>query len=78
MTTYRLNEHAPQLASDAWIAPGAQVVGRACLEAACSVWFGSVIRADNEANDIGSGSSAQERAILHVDPCSSRCMRREP
>jgi carbonic anhydrase/acetyltransferase-like protein (isoleucine patch superfamily) len=43
MTTYRLNEHAPQIASDAWIAPGARVVGRACLEPASSVWFGAVI-----------------------------------
>jgi carbonic anhydrase/acetyltransferase-like protein (isoleucine patch superfamily) len=68
MTTYRLNEHAPQIASDAWIAPGARVVGRACLEPASSVWFGAVIRADNETIHIGSGSNIQEGAVLHVDP----------
>ena len=68
MTQYRLNEFAPQVSPDAWIAPGAHVVGRVHLEAACSVWFGAVIRADNEPIHIGAGSNIQEGAVLHVDP----------
>lgn len=68
MTVYRLGEQQPQLDRDTWVAPSAQVVGNVHLEAGCSVWFGAVVRADNEPMHIGAGSNVQDGAVLHSDP----------
>lgn len=68
MTVYRLGEKQPHLDPDNWVAPSAQVIGHVHLEAGCSVWFGAVIRADNEPMHIGAGSNVQDGAVLHSDP----------
>jgi carbonic anhydrase/acetyltransferase-like protein (isoleucine patch superfamily) len=68
MTVYRLGEQQPHLDQDTWVAPSAQVVGNVHLEAGCSVWFGAVVRADNEPMRIGAGSNVQDGAVLHSDP----------
>lgn len=68
MTVYRLGEQQPHLDQDTWVAPSAQVIGRVHLEVGCSVWFGAVIRADNEPMHIGAGSNVQDGAVLHSDP----------
>lgn len=68
MTAYRIKDHTPAIDADAWVAPGATVVGDVRLAADASVWFGAVIRADNEPIQIGRGSNVQENAVLHVDP----------
>ncbi len=58
----------PEIDPSAWVAPGAHVIGQVCLEANASVWFGAVIRADNEPIIVGQNSNIQEGAVLHVDP----------
>lgn len=68
MTIYRLGEHAPTLAARVWVAPSAQVMGNVHLGADCSVWFGAMVRADNEPMHIGVGSNVQDGAVLHSDP----------
>ncbi|UCH17267.1 MAG: gamma carbonic anhydrase family protein [Burkholderiales bacterium] len=68
MPTYRLGEDAPDLAPDAWVAPGAHVIGRVRLAAQASVWFGAVLRGDNEPIAIGARSNVQDGAVLHTDP----------
>lgn len=68
MTVYRLGKQQPHLDQDTWVAPSAQVIGHVHLEAGCSVWFGAVIRADNEPMRIGAGSNVQDGAVLHSDP----------
>jgi len=69
MTIYSLGEDlTPTIAADAWVAPGAVVIGRVNLQAKSSVWFGSVIRAENDTIDIGEGTNIQENSVLHVDP----------
>jgi carbonic anhydrase/acetyltransferase-like protein (isoleucine patch superfamily) len=67
MTVYRLGDSTPKLASDVWIAPSAQVMGHVHLGASCSVWYGAVVRADNEPMYIGAGSNVQDGAVLHSD-----------
>lgn len=67
MAVYRLGDNAPMLASDAWIAPSAQVMGHVHLGTNCSVWYGAVVRADNEPMRIGAGSNVQDGAVLHSD-----------
>lgn len=68
MPVYRLEARVPTVDEEAWVAPGATVVGDVRLAADTSVWFGAVIRADNEPIRIGRGSNIQENAVLHVDP----------
>lgn len=65
---YALGGATPEIAADAWIAPGAHVIGRVKLGAGASVWFGAALRGDNEPIEIGPGSNIQENAVLHTDP----------
>lgn len=69
MTLYSLDGTVPQTPQngDFWVAPGAHVLGRVTLEEATSVWFGAVLRGDNETIRLGSGSNIQENAVLHTD-----------
>jgi carbonic anhydrase/acetyltransferase-like protein (isoleucine patch superfamily) len=53
--------------SDFWIAPNAQVMGRVRIETAASVWFGAVLRGDNEYITVGAGSNIQENCVCHTD-----------
>src|SRR4051795_2026384 len=69
MPVYALNDLVPQLpeAGRWWVAPDAQVIGRVTLGQDVGVWFGAVIRADNEAMAIGARTNVQEGAMLHSD-----------
>ena len=67
MTLYSLDGVAPQVAPDAWIAPGAHVIGHVILGARASVWFGSTLRGDNEAITVGEGTNVQENCVFHTD-----------
>src|SRR4051812_35454149 len=70
MTCYALDGVAPIVpgAGEYWIAPSAAVVGRVLLERNASVWFGAVLRGDNELITVGIGSNVQDGSILHTDP----------
>jgi len=68
MTLYALDGVAPERGADVWVAPGAHVIGRVVLGAGASVWFGAVLRGDNEAVTVGAGSNIQENCVLHTDP----------
>jgi carbonic anhydrase/acetyltransferase-like protein (isoleucine patch superfamily) len=67
MPIYELDGQAPDLSQDCWIAETAVVIGRVRLAAAASVWFGSVLRGDNEWVEIGANSNIQENCTLHTD-----------
>ena len=69
MPVYALHDLVPQLppAGRYWVAPDAQVIGRVTLGEDVGVWFGAVIRADNEAMAIGARTNIQEGAMLHSD-----------
>lgn len=51
-----------------WIAPNATVLGNVALEDEASVWFGAVVRGDNEPIRIGARSNVQDGCVLHTDP----------
>ncbi|MEM7428205.1 MAG: gamma carbonic anhydrase family protein [Pseudomonadota bacterium] len=69
MAEYILDGHAPELPEDGdcWIAPSADVIGKVKLESGASVWFGAVVRGDNELITIGEGSNVQDCSVLHTD-----------
>ena len=58
---------APRVDPTAWVADSAQVMGNVTLEADASIWFGVVIRGDNEPITIGEGSNIQDASVLHSD-----------
>ena len=70
MTAYVLDGVAPDLPEEGsyWIAPSASVIGKVKLERFASVWFGAVIRGDNELITIGENSNVQDGAVMHTDP----------
>jgi carbonic anhydrase/acetyltransferase-like protein (isoleucine patch superfamily) len=51
-----------------WVAPTAVLIGKVILEQDASVWFGSVLRGDNEPIRVGARSNIQEGCVLHTDP----------
>jgi carbonic anhydrase/acetyltransferase-like protein (isoleucine patch superfamily) len=59
---------APRIDPDAWIAPGAVVIGDVTLGRAASVWYGAVLRADEAEIVVGAESNIQDLCCLHVDP----------
>lgn len=69
MPTYSLDGVAPQLDDEEtiWIAPDATLIGKVRLGRQVGVWFGAVLRGDNELIAIGEGSNLQEHCMLHTD-----------
>ena len=51
-----------------FIAPSADVIGSVSLGDEASVWFGAVLRGDNDWIHIGAGTNVQDGCIIHVDP----------
>jgi carbonic anhydrase/acetyltransferase-like protein (isoleucine patch superfamily) len=70
MPIYALDEHVPSLPADGrfWVAPDAHVMGRVTLGEDANVWFGAVVRGDNEPIVIGARTNLQEGVTMHVDP----------
>ncbi len=53
---------------EVFIAPNATVIGNVELGNEVSIWFGAVLRGDNDLITIGDGSNIQDNVIIHVDP----------
>ena len=67
MAIYRLGEDTPLLASGCWVADSATVLGRVHLGEHSSVWYGAVLRGDNDTLTIGARSNVQDGSVLHTD-----------
>ena len=67
---YELDGQKPDLPEQGryWVAPSAAVIGKVRLRIDCSVWFGAVLRGDNEWIELGERSQIQDNATLHTDP----------
>ena len=70
MPIYELDGQAPDFPGEGnyWVAETATLIGRVRLKKDASVWFGSVLRGDNEWIELGEGSQIQDNATLHTDP----------
>jgi carbonic anhydrase/acetyltransferase-like protein (isoleucine patch superfamily) len=51
-----------------WVAETAVVAGRVTIEEDASVWYGTVVRGDNEPILIGARANVQDLCVLHTDP----------
>ncbi|MEQ8267913.1 MAG: gamma carbonic anhydrase family protein [Parvibaculum sp.] len=79
MPVYAIGDAKPilPLSGEYWIAPDAQVMGNVKLERNASVWFGAVLRGDNELITIGENSNVQDGSVLHTDPGSPLTIERD-
>lgn len=67
MAIYQLGEDRPRIGEGAWVADSAQVIGRVGLGPEASIWYGCVLRGDNEWITIGARSNVQEGTVMHTD-----------
>ena len=65
MTLHSFGGKHPRIASDAFIAPSADIIGDVVIEEKASVWFGAVLRGDFASIVIGAGSSVQDNVVVH-------------
>ena len=70
MPVYSIGDRHPELEDEAsnWIAPDATVIGSVRIGKDVGIWFGAVIRGDNELISIGARSNVQEHGVMHTDP----------
>jgi carbonic anhydrase/acetyltransferase-like protein (isoleucine patch superfamily) len=70
MPIYAIDDVAPHFEdrSSNWLAPDATLIGKLSIGRDVSIWFGVVMRGDNDAITIGEGSNVQEHTVMHTDP----------
>ena len=68
MPVYALENVAPEIAEDCFIAPDAVLIGKVRVLKGASIWFGAVLRGDNDWITIGPNSNVQDHSIIHADP----------
>lgn len=67
MPVMKYEQKEPHLGEDAYIAPGAYVVGQVAVGARTSIWFGASVRGDMDKITIGIESNIQDNTTVHVD-----------
>lgn len=63
----KFKEWYPKIASSAWIAPGANIIGNVEIGENSSVWFGCVLRGDVNEIKIGKNTNVQDLSMIHMD-----------
>ncbi len=67
MTILPFNGHTPRLAPDAFVAPGARLIGDVEIGPGASVWYNCVLRGDLNRIAVGARSNIQDGTVVHVD-----------
>ena len=69
MPIYALDGFCPELPPDGncWIAPDAVLIGRVRLKKHASIWWGAVLRGDNDWITVGENSNVQDLSVIHAD-----------
>lgn len=64
---YRLGDSRVEAHPQSWVAPNAMLVGKIRLDAGANIWFGAVLRGDNELIHVGENSNVQDGSVMHTD-----------
>lgn len=64
---YRLGDRELTTEGDYWVAETAVVIGDVLLKNNASVWWGAVLRGDNERITVGENANVQDGSVLHTD-----------
>ena len=67
MAIFQLDDLTPSLHASTWVADSAEVMGNVILAEDVNIWFGVVVRGDNDTITIGKGSNIQDNSVLHAD-----------
>ena len=69
MTVYSLGAVKPSLPAEGeyWIAPTASVMGNVILKKNASIWWGAILRGDNDPIIVGENTNVQDGSVLHTD-----------
>ena len=69
MAIYEIDGTRPTLPESGsyWVADNAQVMGNVVMKENASVWYGAVLRGDNDPITIGENSNIQDGSVLHTD-----------
>ncbi len=62
----KYQEAQPQIAPDAFVAESAQVIGHVQVDSKASIWYGAVIRGDDNHISIGAYSNIQDNCVMHI------------
>ncbi|KAI3665448.1 hypothetical protein L6452_44075 [Arctium lappa] len=65
-TLMNLFDKDPVVDKDAFVAPGASVIGDVQVGRGSSIWYGCVLRGDVNSISVGSGTNIQDNALVHV------------
>ena len=68
MPLYPIDGITPELDGDCYIAPDAVLIGRVRILKGASIWFGAVLRGDNDWITVGENSNVQDLSLIHSDP----------
>ena len=66
MTIIAFNGVAPDIAADAFVAPGARIIGNVTIGARASIWYNCIVRGDVGAITIGARTNIQDGSVVHV------------
>ena len=69
MAIFEMDGKRPDLpeSGNYWVAETAQVMGNVILKENASIWYGTVLRGDNDPITIGENSNIQDNCVLHTD-----------
>lgn len=69
MAVYALGGARPEFPADGefWVAPNATLIGLVRLWSHASIWFGAVLRGDNDWIEVGQNSNVQDNSVIHTD-----------
>ncbi len=68
MPLYAIDGIMPELDADCFVAPDAVLIGRVRVKKGASIWFGAVLRGDNDWITVGEDSNVQDLSLIHADP----------
>jgi carbonic anhydrase/acetyltransferase-like protein (isoleucine patch superfamily) len=68
MTLLFFGNHQPRVATSAFVAPSATLIGQVSVDEDVTIMFGAVLRGDRDAISVGAGSNLQDNVVVHADP----------
>lgn len=63
---YKYEDKYPQIADSAFVAPSADIIGDVIIDEDCSIWFGAVLRGDENCIKVGRGTNIQDNSTVHI------------
>lgn len=64
---YKYEDKYPEIAESAFIAPSADIIGDVTISEECSIWFGAVLRGDENYICVGKGTNIQDNCTVHIN-----------